>query len=61
MSNRRELTRAEQVRARRAQRSVKEMQQTAKQATRPLPYARNDSSPASLLSRSSSPQWVARS
>ena len=37
MSNKRELTRAEQVRARRAERSMQEMKQTAKQATKPMP------------------------
>lgn len=37
MSNKRELTRAEQVRARRAQRSMQEMKQTAKQAVKPVP------------------------
>jgi cell division protein FtsQ len=38
MSNKRELSRAELVRARRAQRSAKEMQEAAKQATKPLPH-----------------------
>lgn len=36
MSDRRNLTRAEQVRQRRAERAVKEIQQAAKQATRPI-------------------------
>jgi hypothetical protein len=38
MSNKRELTRAEQVRARRAERSAKEMQEAARQATKPMPH-----------------------
>jgi len=37
MSNKRELTRAEQVRARRAQRSLQEMKKTAQQAVKPIP------------------------
>lgn len=37
MSNKRDITRAEQVRARRAERSMQEMKEIAKQAIKPLP------------------------
>ncbi|MCC6259242.1 MAG: FtsQ-type POTRA domain-containing protein [Anaerolineales bacterium] len=51
MSNKREITRAEQVRARRALHSAKEMQQTAQRAVKPI---------APVVSRASAPHPQAR-
>ncbi|MBK8783825.1 MAG: FtsQ-type POTRA domain-containing protein [Anaerolineales bacterium] len=57
MSEKRELTRAETARLRRAQRAVKEMEQTKKQATRPVVPVTSRTRPAPVSSR---PILVAR-
>ncbi len=51
MSEKRELTRAEVARRRRAQRAVKEMEQTKKQATRPVVPVTSRTRPAPVSSR----------
>ena len=51
MSDKRDLTRAEVARRRRAQRAVKEMEQTKKQATRPIVPVTSRARPAPVSSR----------
>ena len=51
MSNKRDLTRAEVARHRRAQRAVKEMEQTKKHATRPIVPVTSRARPAPVSSR----------
>ncbi len=51
MSNKRDLTRAEVARRRRAQRAVKEMEQTKKHATRPIVPVTSRARPAPVSSR----------
>ena len=51
MSDKRELSRAEVARRRRAQRAVKEMEQTKKQATRPIVPVTSRARPAPVSAR----------